>query len=150
MARMHRDTGYRRFGSSKDVCPIFKDISSKFGPIDLSFLPIWRGGTLGFVSYTGFTLDHEHMFTANHSTPQDALDMHVDLRSRCSVPIHFATFVGSEDETLEATSELAQACRKASVSQNVPQQGVDAKGQSFFPVLHLGQSLVVPCVAAEA
>lgn len=29
------------------------EIGKKLGPFDLSFLPIWRGGTLGFVSWLG-------------------------------------------------------------------------------------------------
>lgn len=29
------------------------EIGQKFGPFDLSFIPIWRGGTLGFISWSG-------------------------------------------------------------------------------------------------
>lgn len=29
------------------------ELGKKFGPFDLSFVPIWRGGSLGFVSYIG-------------------------------------------------------------------------------------------------
>lgn len=29
------------------------ELGKKFGPFDLSFVPIWRGGTLGFVSWVG-------------------------------------------------------------------------------------------------
>ena len=45
------DTGYRRTAKSTAVCPIFKEIGQKLGPFDLSFVPIWRGGSLGFISY---------------------------------------------------------------------------------------------------
>lgn len=140
------DTGYRRFASSQAVCPVFKDIGHRFGPIDLSFLPIWRGGTLGFVSYTGFSLDHNALFVAHHSTPKDAVDLHQDVRSRCSIPIHFATFVGSVDETLEATSELAEACEQAGVSTNPDANEQQQKDQSRFPCLDIGQQYTVACV----
>lgn len=49
-----RDTGYRRHRRcAQPVCPAFDEVGLKFGPFDLSFIPIWRGGSLGFVSAIG-------------------------------------------------------------------------------------------------
>lgn len=46
------DTGYR--GSPNgETCPAFKEIGKKFGPIDFAAIPIWRGGTLSFLSQWG-------------------------------------------------------------------------------------------------
>lgn len=46
------DTGYR--GSPQgETCPAFKQIGERFGPIDFAAIPIWRGGTLSFISQWG-------------------------------------------------------------------------------------------------
>lgn len=36
----------------------FTEIGAKFGPFDLSFVPIWRGGTLGWISWAGLRVRH--------------------------------------------------------------------------------------------
>lgn len=49
---MAGDTGLR--GAPKgSTCPAFKIIGEKYGPMDFSAIPIWRGGTLSFVSHFG-------------------------------------------------------------------------------------------------
>jgi N-acyl-phosphatidylethanolamine-hydrolysing phospholipase D len=100
------DTGYRRTAKSDAVCPIFKEIGGRFGPFDLSFVPIWRGGSLGFISYLGLRLSHNDIPAALHAAPVDAIDIHKDVLSRNTIAIHFGTFVGSENESLEAIMEF--------------------------------------------
>ena len=108
------DTGYR--ASARDpICPAFKAIGATFGPIDLSAIPIWRGGTLSFIAACGLRvrfrhhylrvtmltcaqLDSQALTRSTHATPQDAVAIHQDVRSRASIAVHFATFCGSEDE----------------------------------------------------
>lgn len=46
------DTGYRA-DSTGPTCPAFRSIGEKYGPIDFSAIPIWRGGTLSFISSWG-------------------------------------------------------------------------------------------------
>lgn len=46
------DTGYKAEGDGLG-CPAFKAIGEKYGPMDFATIPIWRGGTLNFVSYMG-------------------------------------------------------------------------------------------------
>lgn len=46
------DTGYRA-DNSGPVCPAFAEIGSKYGPVDFAAIPIWRGGTLSFISSWG-------------------------------------------------------------------------------------------------
>lgn len=46
----NRDTGYTGVNGP---CPVFKEIGKRCGPFELSFIPIWRGGTLSFVSQLG-------------------------------------------------------------------------------------------------
>lgn len=104
------DTGYRGDATSDIVCPAFKEIGDKFGPLDLSFIPIWRGGTLGFVSYLGMRLSLQDLPSTAHGTPQDAADIHRDVRSRNTVAIHWGTFVGSDAEAYEAMLDFKKAC----------------------------------------
>lgn len=103
------DTGYRRTPRSTAICPVFTEIGEKFGPFDLSFIPIWRGGSLGFVSNLGFRLSHHEIPSALHATPADAIDIHKDILSRNTVAIHFGTFVGSKNESLETIIEFEEA-----------------------------------------
>jgi N-acyl-phosphatidylethanolamine-hydrolysing phospholipase D len=102
------DTGYRRTAKSTAVCPIFKEIGQKFGFFDLSFVPIWRGGSLGFISHLGLRLSHNDIPSALHAAPADAIDIHKDVLSRNTVAIHFGTFIGSENESLEAIMEFEE------------------------------------------
>ncbi|TVY32136.1 N-acyl-phosphatidylethanolamine-hydrolyzing phospholipase D [Lachnellula occidentalis] len=102
------DTGYRRSASSPAICPIFKEIGESLGPFDVSFVPIWRGGSLGFISRLGLRLSHDAVPSALHASPGDALDIHGEVRSRNTIAIHFGSFVGSENESLEAVLEFEE------------------------------------------
>ena len=53
----------------------------------------------------------DSFLTSMHATPAQALQMHVDLRARHSLAMHFATFAGSDYEALEPIVELEQAKR---------------------------------------
>ena len=134
------DTGYRRTPTSPP-CPIFKEIGSKFSTIDLAFLPIWRGGTLGFISNLGLRLNHEDVPATFHASPKDAADIHLDVGSRNSVAVHFGTFVGSENETHEAVIEFAEACDERGIGDPVVEEGASKKG--WAGVLNIGESIVV-------
>lgn len=103
------DTGYRRTSQSDVVCPVFEEIGKKFGSFDLSFVPIWRGGSLGFVSGVGLRLSHQHIPASFHASPADAIEIHRDVRSRNTVGVHFGTFIGSENESYEAIIEFDEA-----------------------------------------
>ncbi|TVY60908.1 N-acyl-phosphatidylethanolamine-hydrolyzing phospholipase D, partial [Lachnellula suecica] len=70
------DTGYRRTAKSEAVCPVFAEIGRKFGFFDLAFVPIWRGGSLSWISKLGLRLDHNDVPSALHASPVDAVDIH--------------------------------------------------------------------------
>jgi N-acyl-phosphatidylethanolamine-hydrolysing phospholipase D len=133
------DTGYRRSAKSSAICPVFTEIGSRYGPIDLSFIPIWRGGTLGFISNLGLRLSHEDIPATFHASPKDAVAIHQDIRSRNSIAIHFGTFVGSQDETHEAVIELAEAKEDA----GVPGLDEKAEGKGRMGAIDIGESFVV-------
>ena len=54
----------------------------------------------------------DSVLTAYHATPAHALRMHLALRSRHSLAMHFATFAGSDVEALDPIIELEQAKRE--------------------------------------
>jgi N-acyl-phosphatidylethanolamine-hydrolysing phospholipase D len=105
------DSGYM---TPSGPCPIFEEIGSKYGPFDIAMLPIWRGGSLSFVARLGFRIVHarDSVLTAFHATPAQALRMHIALRSRHTLAMHFATFAGSDVEALDPILELEQAKRE--------------------------------------
>ena len=54
----------------------------------------------------------ESFLTSYHATPAEALRMHVDVRARHSLAMHFATFAGSDVEALDPIVELEKAKRE--------------------------------------
>ncbi|KAK0123814.1 hypothetical protein ONS95_008810 [Cadophora gregata] len=141
------DTGYRRTAHSTSTCPIFPTIGFKYGPIDLSFLPIWRGGSLSFFSTLGLRLSHKDIPSALHASPADAMDIHADVRSRNSVGVHFGTFVGSENESLEAILEFEEAREERGVGllkdEVVNGEVSEGKGKTRAGVVDIGGSVAV-------
>ncbi|GAA5856730.1 hypothetical protein JCM8547_008812 [Rhodosporidiobolus lusitaniae] len=132
------DTGYRRHRKAPEpVCPAFDELGRKYGPFDLSFVPIWRGGTLGFVSAMGLRLHHENISSALHGSPADAVDIHLDVRSRNTIGMHFGTFIGSESEAFEAIIELHEACEEAGVK-NLDDPSEDELGR--MGVIDIGET----------
>lgn len=132
------DTGLRRTSSSNDICPAFEEIGKKLGPFDISFIPIWRGGTLSFISSFGLELDNDRMSTAFHGTPADAMRIHRLVGSRNTVPVHFGTFIGVENELFEATVAFNEAREKEEI---VGFEEDGSYGRSG--ILDIGGSIVV-------
>lgn len=140
------DTGYRRIAHSPITCPAFLQIGQKHGPFDLSFLPIWRGGSLGFISNFGLRLSHRDIPSALHASPSDAMDIHCDVRSMNSVGVHFGTFIGSENESLEAILDFEEARVERGVGKlredkRGGEDGDEGKGRAG--VVDIGGSVVV-------
>jgi N-acyl-phosphatidylethanolamine-hydrolysing phospholipase D len=141
------DTGYRRTAKSSAVCPIFKEIGRKFGSFDLSFVPIWRGGSLGFISLLGLRLSHNDIPSTLHAAPADAIDIHIDVMSHNTVAIHFGTFVGSENESLEAIMEFEEGRQDRNV-QRLDEQLADGRGRAG--IIDIGASLAVEIGVSDA
>ncbi|KAF8264739.1 beta-lactamase superfamily domain-containing protein [Lactarius quietus] len=138
------DTGYM---TPSGPCPIFEEIGSKYGPFDLAMLPIWRGGALKFVARLGFRIVHarDSIFTAYHATPAQALRMHLALRSRHSLAMHFATFAGSDTEALDPIVELEKAKREMAVGGDGVEVAVgDWWMDGGMGVIDVGETAVVP------
>lgn len=137
------DTGYRRLQNSPETCPAFKEIGDKFNGFDLSFIPIWRGGTLGLISFWGLKLNQSAIAAVHHAYPKDGIEIHKDVKSKNTIPIHFGTFVGSANESQEGIEEFREACALQKIARF---SEVDA-GNGRADLLNIGASTVIEIVA---
>ena len=81
------DTGY-----SRD----FQDIAQRFGPIDLAAIPIGAYAPRWFMK-------------AHHVDPHEAIQIHLDIKARHSLAIHWGTFDDLTDESLYDPPQLLRA-----------------------------------------
>jgi L-ascorbate metabolism protein UlaG (beta-lactamase superfamily) len=84
------DTGY---------APHFKEIGRKLGPFDLSAVPI------GAYEPRWFMRNY-------HVNPEEALQIHMDVRSKKSVAIHWGTFMLTDEPLDEPPRRLQEARRE--------------------------------------
>ncbi|CAN5268693.1 MBL fold metallo-hydrolase [soil metagenome] len=81
------DTGY---GTGR----IFRDIRARFGPVDLALLQIGA-------------YDPRWFMAAQHTDPDDAIQILLDLDARAAVGIHWATFKLTDEPREEPAQRLA-------------------------------------------
>jgi N-acyl-phosphatidylethanolamine-hydrolysing phospholipase D len=74
----------------------FRTIGERLGPFDLALLPIGAYEPRWFM-------------TPVHVTPEDAVQAHLDVRSRLSVAMHFGTFRLTDEPIDEPVSRLRAA-----------------------------------------
>ncbi len=82
------DTGYSE--------NLFDQIGVKYGPIDLSFIPIGAYKPEWFMSPI-------------HVNPEEAVILHKEVKSKLSVAMHFGTFALADDGPKEAIEKLDHA-----------------------------------------
>ncbi|XP_045166352.2 N-acyl-phosphatidylethanolamine-hydrolyzing phospholipase D-like [Mercenaria mercenaria] len=104
------DTGY---------CCAFKQIGNKYGPFSLSAIPIGAYEPRWFMR-------------PQHINPEEAVEVHQELRSEKSVGIHWGTFVLTTEHYMEPKQKLGDILK---------QKGLDAG--CFFTVKH-GEVRTVP------
>ena len=108
------DTGYGNF---------FKQIGDKFGPMDLSIIPIGAYNPRWFMSPI-------------HCDPDQAIRIHSDVKSRKSIPCHYGTFPLAMDGQTEPIDELVSL----SAYQEI---------QNDFIILTEGKSLIIEPVKTK-
>lgn len=96
--------GYKLFfagdsGYSKD----FRDIGARFGGFDLSLIPVGAYGPRWFMR-------------AMHVDPEEAVQVHLDVRSRRSIGMHWGTFVLTTEDPAEPPERLATAVASAGLA----------------------------------
>lgn len=135
------DTGYRAVphgaapGSvqeeSSPACPAFREIGERLGPFDLSLLPIGAYSPRFFMS-------------SFHASPEDAVCMHVDVRSKRSVGMHWGAFPLTDEPIEEPVQRLQTALKRKGLTQ---QEFVAVKhGQVYSPTYPGG---VLPAAASS-
>jgi len=79
------DTGYNEFA--------FKEIGNKFGPFDISLIPIGAYNPRDFLS-------------PQHIGPDEAVIIHNELKSKKSIGIHWGTFALSNEHVFDPPREV--------------------------------------------
>lgn len=93
------------FAGDSGYSPDFKAIGERYGPIDLAAIPI------GAYEPRWFMRQH-------HMTPEEAVQVHLDVRARRSVGMHWGTFVLTDEPLDEPPVRLAQARHAAGLPDN--------------------------------
>ena len=87
------DTGYT------DKIEIFRQIGKKYGPFDLSAIPIGA-------------YEPRWMMEAQHVSPDEAVQMHIDTQSKKSIGIHWGTWALANEYFLERKSRLEEVLKE--------------------------------------
>ncbi|MBW0488953.1 hypothetical protein O181_028668 [Austropuccinia psidii MF-1] len=132
------DTGYRSPHDRDLICPAFQEIGEKFGPIDFSMIPIWRGGSLSFISWAGFRINDPNFLVAHHATPEDGLRIHLDVKSKHSIGIHHSCFIGDETESVECLNQLRKYRKLYGIEE-------DPRLFNGFGVVDVGETVEIEC-----
>ncbi|VDI82417.1 N-acyl-phosphatidylethanolamine-hydrolysing phospholipase D, partial [Mytilus galloprovincialis] len=77
------DTGY---------CPVFKIIGDKYGPMDLSAIPIGGYAPRNFMK-------------PQYISPEEAVKVHTEVGSKCSIGIHWGTFGPKQNFNLASSAK---------------------------------------------
>ncbi|KAK5102689.1 hypothetical protein LTS08_003489 [Lithohypha guttulata] len=106
------DTGYRRVTTAHPTqeeeeamphCPAFKEIGELLGPFDLALLPIGLYSPRDFMSSV-------------HCAPEDSACIHIDIRSKKSIAMHYGTVRGGlsayYEDVLEPPRRWREECEK--------------------------------------
>ena len=106
------------FGGDAGYSDYYVQTFNKFGPMDISFLPIGAYKPRSFMSYV-------------HMDPKEAVQAHLDLRSKLSVGIHYGTFQLTAEPYGEPEQLLEDEKSKAGI------------GSEEFMALKFGQPLII-------
>lgn len=104
--------------STLPKCPAFKEIGDKLGPFDLSAIPIGAYSPRWFMSPI-------------HLDPEDAVEVHKDVRSKKSVGMHWGTFILTDEPVTEPPIRLKEEAKKGGL------------GEEEFVVINIGETLIV-------
>jgi L-ascorbate metabolism protein UlaG (beta-lactamase superfamily) len=107
------------FVGDSGYTPHFKEIGDKLGPFDLSAIPIGAYEPRWFM--------HPH-----HLSPEEAVQVHLDVSSKKSIAIHWGTFVLTDEPLDEPPERLEKAKKDKGLS------------DEEFVVLDHGETIVLP------
>lgn len=94
------------FGGDSAYCSAFKEIGEKFGPFDLSLIPI--GAYIP-----------KNIMGPVHMNPKQALQAYLDVNSKIMLPIHWGTYRMADDPIDLPPKDFAEAALKQNVNWNL-------------------------------
>ncbi len=106
------------FAGDSGFTPHFKEIGDKLGPFDLSAIPIGAYEPRWFMKH-------------HHICPEEAVQAHLDARSRKSVAIHWGTFILTDEPLDEPPKRLKEA-----------KEGLNVPPDDFVVLKH-GETIVL-------
>jgi L-ascorbate metabolism protein UlaG (beta-lactamase superfamily) len=90
------------FAGDSGYSPIFREIGVRYGPFDLAAIPIGAYEPRWFMKW-------------NHMTPEEAVEVHEDVRAARSVAIHWGTFMLTDEPLDEPPRRLSIALERAKI-----------------------------------
>ncbi|XP_064633220.1 N-acyl-phosphatidylethanolamine-hydrolyzing phospholipase D-like isoform X2 [Lineus longissimus] len=93
------------FGGDTGYCSAFDQIGKKYGPFDLAAIPIGAYEPRWFMKY-------------QHVDPEEAVQIHKDLKAKKSLGIHWGTFPLTNEFYLEPAHKLKAALEEKQISLN--------------------------------
>jgi len=90
------DTGYTKH---------FEEIGEKYGEFDLALLPIGAYEPRWFMQFY-------------HVNPEESVKIHMDIKSKYSVAMHWGTFILTDEPLDEPPKKLAEALKKLSINES--------------------------------
>ncbi|WVQ84097.1 hypothetical protein IAT38_006242 [Cryptococcus sp. DSM 104549] len=109
------DTGYQSQDGGP-VCPVFREITTRYGPTDLALLPIAHGSVLPYLSslLPLLKFDAQRLVSVIHCSPAHALDIHHNLQVGATLPIHWGTWTSAGGARGHA-KDMREACERMGV-----------------------------------
>ncbi|CAN9338580.1 unnamed protein product [Alternaria alternata] len=105
------DDQYSHHNAPHPPCPAFKEIGNLYGPFDLALVPVG-------------CFKPRSVLSGQHSSPQDSLAIHRDVKSKKSIGMHFGTFRGAYSASYEPVTEPPERWRKGAEADGL-RWGVD-------------------------
>ncbi|GFR96051.1 N-acyl-phosphatidylethanolamine-hydrolyzing phospholipase D [Elysia marginata] len=99
------------FSGDTAYCEGFKQIGHKFGPFTLSTIPIGA-------------YSPRDVMGCMHADPEQAVNIHDDLKSQASIGIHWGTFTLAYEEFNEGKKSLSDCPRLRRPTSNVNKQTI--------------------------
>lgn len=100
------DTQHSHHDAPHPPCPAFTEIGQLYGPFDLALLPI------GCYS-------PRSVLSGQHSSPEDSIAIHKNVRSKKSIGMHYGTFRGAMSANYEPVTEPPERWKKAAEAEGL-------------------------------
>jgi L-ascorbate metabolism protein UlaG (beta-lactamase superfamily) len=94
------DTQFSHHYAPHPPCPAFKEIGDLYGPFDLALVPAG-------------CFKPRSVLSGQHSSPEDSLAIHRDVKAKKSVAMHYGTFRGAFSAQYEPVTEPVERWKKA-------------------------------------